>query len=192
MTEQGGDVRVSDDERDEAAAALGAHWETGRLALPELEQRVDAVYTATTRGQLDVLLRDLPRPGPKVSAPSGRRRRVFLPGLVAFRERIDLRASPDRAFDQALVSIVPALSTAGYHLAGTDRPTMLRFVHRRAPDWAPLAAILTLGVGLLAFAIRVDHPLTVLFLPGRSGGTRIVVFGEAPRSVRKAFAELSD
>jgi hypothetical protein len=112
--------------------------------------------------------------------------------LVAFRESVDLGASPDRAFDQALVSIVPALSTAGYHLAGTDRPTMLRFVHRRAPDWAPLAAVLTLGVGLLAFAIRVEHPLTVLFVAGPGGGTRVVVFGEAPRSVRKAFAELGD
>jgi len=192
MTEQGGDARVSDDERDEAAAALGAHWEAGRLALPELEERVDGAYTATTRGQLDALLRDLPRATAQAAPPSGRRRRVFLPGLVAFRETIDLGASPERAFDQALVSIVPALSTAGYHLAGTDRPTMLQFMHHRAPDWAPLAAVLTLGVGLLAFAIRVEHPLTVLFLAGPKGGTRVVVFGEAPRSVRKAFAELGD
>ena len=192
MTEQGGDARVSDQERDEAAAALGAHWEAGRLALPELEERVDGVYTATTREQLDALLRDLPRAAARAAPPSGRRRRVFLPGLMAFREIIDVSASPERAFDQALVSIVPALSSAGYHLAGTDRPTMLQFVHRRAPDWAPLAAVLTLGVGLLAFAIRVEHPLTVLFLAGPRGGTRVVAFGEAPRSVRKAFAELGD
>jgi hypothetical protein len=93
---------------------LGAHWEAGRLALPELEERVDGVYTAKTRGQLDALLRDLPSAAAQAAPPSGRRRRVF----------------------------------------------------------------------------RVEHPLTVLFVAGQSGGTRVVVFGEAPRSVRQAFAVL--
>jgi hypothetical protein len=51
---------------------------------------------------------------------------------------------------------------------------MLRFVHK---------------TGLL---IHREHPLTILFLPGRREGTRIVAFGEAPRAVRKAFAELRD
>jgi hypothetical protein len=32
----------------------------------------------------------------------------------------------------------------------------------------------------------------MLFLPAGRGGTRIVAFGEAPRAVRKAFAELRD
>jgi hypothetical protein len=51
---------------------------------------------------------------------------------------------------------------------------MLRFAHRSG------------------FLNRREHPLTMLFLPGRNGGTRIVAFGEAPRAVRKAFAELRD
>jgi hypothetical protein len=40
--------------------------------------------------------------------------------------------------------------------------------------------------------VRREHPLTILVLPGRKQGTRIVAFGEAPRAVRKAFAELRD
>lgn len=187
VSEHDDDVRVSDGERDAAAAALGAHWEAGRLALPELEQRVDAVYLATTRAELERLLRDLPGrgddrdrdlPGRGGDQPAGqaprRRRRLFLPGLASFRERVELTAERERAYDEALANIAPALGTAGYHLVASERPSMLRFAHRR---------------GVL---IRTEDPITVLFLPGRAGGTQLVAFGEAPRAVRKAFAELRD
>jgi uncharacterized protein DUF1707 len=176
MSAGGDEVRVSDDDRDAAAAILGAHWEAGRLGLSELEQRVDAVYAATTRAELDRALRELPA-GPPAAAtqPSARgRRRVFLPGRFDFRETVEVGAPPERAHDEALASIAPALGRAGYHLVASERPTMLRFAHRS---------------GLLN---RHEHPLTMLFLPGRNAGTRIVAFGEAPRAVRKAFAELRD
>jgi DUF1707 SHOCT-like domain len=170
------DQRVSDGDRDAAAAALGGHWEAGRLGLNELEQRVDAVYGATTRTELDRQLRDLPagRGGGAPAAPARERRRFFLPGRVGFRENVDLRAAPERAYDEALATIAPALGRAGYHLVASERPTMLRFASR---------------TGML---IRREHPLTILFLPSRKAGTRIVAFGEAPRAVRKAFAELRD
>jgi hypothetical protein len=170
------DQRVSDGDRDAAAAALSAHWEAGRLGLNELEQRVDAVYLATTRAELDRQLRDLPagRGGAGTAAPSRQRRRLFVPGLVNFRESVELDAAPERAYDDALATIAPALGRAGYHLVGSERPTMLRFLHR---------------TGML---IRHEHPLTILFQPGREQGTRLVAFGEAPRAVRKAFAQLRD
>jgi hypothetical protein len=176
MSASGDDVRVSDDERDAAAATLAAHWEAGRLRLSELEQRVDAVYLATTRAELDRELRDLPAAGRGAAAGTAprERRRLFLPGRVDFRESVELGAPPDRAYDEALASIAPALGRAGYHLVASERPTMLRFTHRS-------------GV-----VVRREHPLTILFLPGRGDGTRIVAFGEAPRAVRKAFAGLRD
>jgi hypothetical protein len=169
------DQRVSDGDRDAAAAALGAHWEAGRLGLNELEQRVDAVYGATTRTELDHQLRDLPAGrGAAATASTRERRRFFLPGRVDFRENVELNAAPERAHDEALATIAPALGRFGYHLVASERPTMLRFAHQ---------------TGML---VRREHPLTILFLPGRKEGTRIVAFGEAPRAVRKAFAELRD
>lgn len=195
MTDEG-DVRASDRERDRTAALLSAHWSDGRLDLAELDRRTEAAYAATTRGELAALLRDLP--GDTVRLPvartsaQGRRRRFFLPGFVSFREEVELREEREVVYDQALAHIVPAMAAAGFHVVAMDRPGMLRFVRTTAPDWAPAAAILTFGAGLLAYAIRVERPVTVLLLPIREGGTKVVAFGEAPRAVRRAFALLED
>ncbi|MEU3361185.1 DUF1707 SHOCT-like domain-containing protein [Streptomyces albidoflavus] len=53
-------IRVSDAERDLVEARLQHHYAVGRLTLPELEERVEVVYEARTREQLDTVLRDLP------------------------------------------------------------------------------------------------------------------------------------
>jgi DNA-binding PadR family transcriptional regulator len=52
--------RVGDADRDAAAAALGEHFAQGRLTLDELNARLDATLTATTRGELSQAARDLP------------------------------------------------------------------------------------------------------------------------------------
>jgi DNA-binding transcriptional ArsR family regulator len=52
--------RVSDADRDAAAAALGEHFAEGRLTLDELCARLDATLTATTHGELSQVSRDLP------------------------------------------------------------------------------------------------------------------------------------
>ena len=46
-----GEVRASDADREETAAALGAHWTDGRLDEAELDRRVSAAYAAVTRGE---------------------------------------------------------------------------------------------------------------------------------------------
>jgi hypothetical protein len=185
------DVRASDRDRDATAAALGHHWAAGRLDDSELDRRMGAAYGATTRGELTALLRDLPDE-PLPARPRKRRRRFLLPGIVPFQERAEIDAGRERAFDEALASMVPALGGAGYHLVASERPEVMRFVCRTAPSWAPAVAIATFGLGLLAFAIRVERPLTVLFLDTPGGGTRIIGFGEAPLGVRQAFAEIGD
>ena len=195
MSEEG-DVRASDRERDRTAALLSAHWSEGRLDLAELDRRTEAAYAATTRGELAALLRDLPSDTVRLpvarTEDQVRRRRFFLPGFLSFREAVELRDDRDVVYDQALAHIVPAMAAAGYQVVAMDRPGMLRFVRTTAPDWAPAAAILTFGAGLLAYAIRVERPVTVLLLPIAEGGTKVVAFGEAPRAVRRAFAMLSD
>jgi len=158
----GPDVRASDRERDRTAALLAD--------LPADTVKLPVARTPT----------------------QGRRRRLLLPGYVPFREEIEVADDREAVFDQALAHLVPALAAAGFHVTTMDRPGMLRVARTTAPDWAPAAAILTFGAGLLAFAIRVERPVTIMFLPVRGGGTKVVAFGEAPRSVRRAFAQLGE
>ncbi len=54
------DVRASQAERDRTVDELRDHAAAGRLGMDELEQRVERALRATTRGDLAVLVRDLP------------------------------------------------------------------------------------------------------------------------------------
>ena len=56
-------LRIGDAERDAAAADLGEHYAAGRLSLDELNERLDAVFTSKTLGQLTRIMADLPGPG---------------------------------------------------------------------------------------------------------------------------------
>ena len=56
-------IRASDEDRSRAAAALGEHYAAGRLTLEEFQERLDKVYAATTLGELDRLMADLPGTG---------------------------------------------------------------------------------------------------------------------------------
>jgi hypothetical protein len=84
----GATLRVGDQEREQAAKALGDHFAVGRLDRAEYDERLDRVYAAKTRGELAALFRDLPvpRPGPQqmVFPPTPRQRNRFplLPALL--------------------------------------------------------------------------------------------------------------
>jgi hypothetical protein len=54
------EVRASDREREETVTRLGAATGEGRLTLEEFGERVDRAQQASTRGELDALLADLP------------------------------------------------------------------------------------------------------------------------------------
>ena len=56
-------LRIGDAERDAAAADLGEHYAAGRLTLEELNERLDAAFSARTFGQLARIMADLPGPG---------------------------------------------------------------------------------------------------------------------------------
>ncbi len=53
-------LRISDEEREQAAAAIREHFAAGRLDNAEFEERLQALYAARTRGDLDALSADLP------------------------------------------------------------------------------------------------------------------------------------
>jgi Domain of unknown function (DUF1707) len=54
-------LRASDEQREHAAQDIREHFAAGRLDADELDQRVQAVYSAKTQRELDTLLADLPR-----------------------------------------------------------------------------------------------------------------------------------
>ncbi|MBY8882261.1 DUF1707 SHOCT-like domain-containing protein [Actinacidiphila acidipaludis] len=56
----GGELRVSDRERERAAGLLADHYALGRLTDGELAERAGAVWAARTRTELDAPLADLP------------------------------------------------------------------------------------------------------------------------------------
>lgn len=58
-------LRVSDQEREQAAAAIREHYAAGRLDSSEFEERVQAAYHARTKSELDALSADLPMLPPK-------------------------------------------------------------------------------------------------------------------------------
>jgi hypothetical protein len=76
------DVRVSDAEREGAAVALREHAVAGRLTLEELSERLDEVYAARTREELERVERELPP-----LASTRRRRRRFVAAIFGNAER---------------------------------------------------------------------------------------------------------
>ena len=65
-------MRVSDAERDAAAAELREHFASGRLNQDELDERLASVFAARTRGDLNALFTDLPSSGhgsPRAETP---------------------------------------------------------------------------------------------------------------------------
>ena len=102
MTAGRAGLRVSDAERDAVAAELADHLKDGRLDAAEFDERVGQAVTAKTRGDLDRLLTDLPRPAP-VPPPAARRRTGWPLPLVPI------------AFLVIFMTVAGATGRAGWH-----------------------------------------------------------------------------
>ena len=88
MTDQ--TIRLSDAEREAAAADLGEHFAQGRLTADEHAERLEQVWAAKTRGEIAPIFRDLPSPYAAVaSAPSvARDDHYWNAGLRPFRRGV--------------------------------------------------------------------------------------------------------
>ncbi len=161
------DLRVSDAEREEVARMLRDHCAVGRLSIEDLDRRLDGAYGAQTRADLEPVTRDLPMvPVPANRKPQGKR--WFWPGVAAFHEERRLSASCEASYGAALREIVPRMGMQGFHLIEDIAPRRLRFRSDTGLD------------------------VTVMFHPALDGGSDVSAFGQAPRGVRKAFANLRD
>ncbi|MGC8627697.1 MAG: DUF1707 SHOCT-like domain-containing protein [Acidimicrobiales bacterium] len=65
-------IRISDADRELVVKTLSKNAAEGRLTLEELEERLGAVYSAKTYGELEPLLSDLPGTAPDISSPTAR------------------------------------------------------------------------------------------------------------------------
>jgi len=85
-------LRVSDDDRDQAVAALREHLLAGRLTLEEFSERVETVLSARVAGELARVQADLPEvvTGTAGSRPPARFTTALL-GHVVRRGRLRLR-----------------------------------------------------------------------------------------------------
>jgi hypothetical protein len=190
------DLRVSDEERNDAAAALREHCLAGRLSVNELDERLAAAYAARTATELARLVADLP--GEQLADATARSghvrswRRFGLPGLRAFVQQHDFEARRADVFRHALSKVVPAMLAAGYDLTERADGELLVFESAERPAWVLAACILVFPIGLLALQVRNTYRIVVAFDDAPDGGTRLTVQGTARRPVRRAFAELSD
>ncbi|MGZ5399067.1 MAG: DUF1707 SHOCT-like domain-containing protein [Nocardioides sp.] len=55
-----GEVRIGDAERERAQSTLGDHYAAGRLDHEEYSERLDRIWAARTRAELDPVFSDLP------------------------------------------------------------------------------------------------------------------------------------
>jgi hypothetical protein len=82
-------IRLSDAEREAAAADLGEHFAQGRLTADEHAERLEQVWSARTRGEVAPIFRDLPSPYAGVSAgPVVAEDRYWSSGLRPFRRGV--------------------------------------------------------------------------------------------------------
>lgn len=79
-------LRIGDQEREAATTRLGEHYAAGRIDNDEHAERLDAIWSARTAADLDLVFWDLPQQvvGATPAAPPPRRRSIpWLPLLIA-------------------------------------------------------------------------------------------------------------
>lgn len=121
-------MRVSNEERNRAVAALDVHLATGRLDLSEYGERCGRAAVAQTRGELEELFADLPAPHPDLSSASP-------PGGQLIQKAGQLVSPPTRGKKKPELVATPA-STALEMVAG------VAFVFG-----IPMAILLTIFLG---------------------------------------------
>lgn len=185
-------TRASDSERERVADRLRDAAAEGRITVDELDERIAAAYAAVTRGDLDVLLDDLPvaREEPKLMEPRRERksRLPWLPGRYTFEMRWRAPATRSAAMADLMEYVTPPMNRFGYDLV--DRtPDRLVFERETFPMWAIAPAVFLFPFGLLALLLRNRERVAIELLE-RDGETLLYAHGVAPLAVRRAFVGL--
>jgi hypothetical protein len=140
------DLRVADNERENALTALGEHMSAGRLNIDEYGERSAQISTAKTRGELRALFADLPPPHPQFGA-SGM---APAPAAVVPQPARQVAGRPPGGAMRALVAgLVP--------VAGLIAVVLFLFVHLPWPVFLLPAALLMFGSSVWGKGWRDDH-----------------------------------
>ena len=125
-------LRMSDADRDQAAAALGEHYAQGRITTEEHSERLDRIWSARTRAELGPLFADLPAPGPLAPPPPPPCPR---PAAAGARRRVRAWRGPG-LFPLLLLALVIGVFTDAPRLpADADRrPGLAGPASRRVPE----------------------------------------------------------
>jgi len=185
-------LRASDADRERAVDLLRGHAAVGRLTVDELDDRCSKAFAATTFGELDALLADLPRiSAPPAAAPpplKPGRRQPRVPGRMYFADTWRAPAGAERAMQDLLTYVAPPLQRSGYELRERT-PHRLLFVRSRRPVWTFAVAVLLFPFGLLALLYTEEARIAIDLHPG-GDGTLVSASGVAPLAVRQAFSQL--
>jgi hypothetical protein len=181
-------IRASDAEREQTVALLRAAVAEGRLSVDELDERTASAYAAATRGELELLVDDLPHELPAPPAAPARRRPPRLPGRVGFSSRWRAPAGREAARADFMEFVAPPLNSFGYHLVERT-PEGLVFERKLRPVWTLLPAILLFPIGLIALLHSTTERIAIEFVE-RGDETTVIAQGVAPLAVRRAFAGL--
>ncbi len=163
---EAGEVRASDDERDQITDQLRFHCAAGRITVEELEHRLGQAMSALSVRELATLVHDLPRTALPVEGPTRPARRVGLPGVRPFTYRLVIPSPLERTRVAALDTIAAGLNRGRWELM-RQTPTSLDF--RRSGN----------------------ERIVIDLEPNGTMATTMIVHGRAPRSVRSQFAKLT-
>ncbi|HEY0935239.1 MAG TPA: DUF1707 domain-containing protein [Trebonia sp.] len=156
-------MRVSDAEREAAAAELREHFASGRLTSDELDDRLTAAFSAKTRGDLKAPFTDLP---PSGAGQSG-------PGVPGGRPSGAAPFGPRAAGWGGWPS--PAADAGDGQRRGDWRASAGRGIGRLALTGVLIWAVFVLGI-LGVFGIGTGRPLGVILVIAAFALLRRLVF----------------
>lgn len=159
--------RLSDADRDRAAALLRDHFAAGRLTAGELDERLTVTLRATTFGDLRRVLADLPEPVPVPQQPSG------LPSRAALERRyrrllVFYPAQYRRVHDEEMLAVLmtgapvgkrrPGLAEAADLILGALRVRLQPSRRDPAkPAWRDALAMLSVILPLVILLISMQE-----------------------------------
>lgn len=187
-----GDLRASDSDREKLADELRRHCVEGRITLDELDERLEGAMAARTLAELSKFVSDLPSspaPAARVSSTTSAPAKPGPIGVLPFTHRVLVPARREETRWQVLSAIAPRLVNYGYELVNQS-PTELVFECKLRPPWTVLVAIVGFPIGLIALTVKRNERIVISLENGPEGGTHMIVHGNAPRRVRKAFLSL--